>query len=821
LNKHEGDTTIMMEAEHGSFRSGEATFIGRIDERQRLQDAISRSLQGSSTFIVLKGEAGIGKTRLGDVLEVGADSASFLVLRGNCLPGASIPHLPINEIAMGLGLPPLTFFDEMTDGRVCPEDPDDRRRGSENYSAMFLERLEAVAREQNILIRIEDMQWCDTASLKMLGLVGMTLSRMGAILCMTVRPEDLAGRGEDFLNGYRAMEDVLRMQMDSSIEIALKGLNQEETSALIGTLMPAGTAQALLDRVARRSEGVPLFAVEMARYLREMEVFTGKGPDQGAFSELELPRTVIEVIKRRLDSLSTADKVLVEWAVTLGPNVDLGLLKICTGLDESQLDGHLANLVDRCMLLERSGNQVRFYHARIMEVTSASISKGRARGMHRKAGEAMETSVREGDDLLVLSDHFFIANVPEKASSYAMRAGRHLIDNFAALEALSYFQRALDLGASGPQYLQAWEGIGDCREEMSQYREAADAYGLSLEHSVGLDQVRLLWKLANCYHLNRLGNGTWDQALSYLEEAMGRPELPPHYQGEILSNMAMIRFVQGDRATACALSGKAVVLFRECGNPPREAWELVNLANYGEQGDGICRSILQMYTAAEIYERHPWPRGEAICYSSLSLISLQQGRYEDALAESARGLKSAIRSQDWYMACMMRLNLSLALAHLHRNDDAFDELAHAIEEADRDQLSRLSALFHTIRSWYLEIDGDLEGAEGDITTAEGILAPLPRRKVAYGLLSLVRGRLEMESGNEGGLLKVSSGLEDIEGGLFASFYGARWEEWLGDWCLQHDRVEEGSVHLHRAADKYQEMYDFDSILRTWRKVRAL
>lgn len=810
----------MVVSGHVTYRSRASDFVGREDERQRLQDAVSRSLQKGSTLVLLEGEAGIGKTRLGDVLEASAEGVSSLILRGNCLPGASIPFLPINEIALGLGLPPLTFVEEGEEGQVCPEDADGRRRGSENFSVLFLERLEAAARSRPVLVRIEDMQWCDTASLRMIGLMGTVLSGKGAILCMTLRPEDLANRGREFLESYQEMKEELKRYLDCTLELNLGGLSKRDSNTLIGNLMPEGTDKDLLDRVAESSEGIPLFAVEMARFLLEGGELD-KGRDRDFGITMQLPSTVVEVIRRRIDSLPHEQREIIEWAAILGPKVDSHLLQRCSAKDGKKLEGCVHDLIQRYFLLERTGDVLRFSHARVREVVLSSMSMGRAREMHRRAGETMERSPREGDDLLVLSDHFFHGGVPEKASLYALGAGRHLIDHFAALEALNCFQRALDLGVKNGHYLSLWEGIGDCHEELGQYHRAADAYRLSLEKSVELDRVRLLWKLANCYHINNLGNGTWDQALRYLEEAIGRPDLPPYYQGEILSNLAMIRFSEGDMRTAGELSSKAVVLFRECGNLPRQAWEMDNLSNYIGQGDGICRAVLLTYQALDIYEQHPWPRGEALCNFSLSMFSLLQGRYEDALAESASAWQKSIQSQNQWITTYSKVNLSFVWAHIGHKAEAFDELSEGMAYARRYDQPRLLVLCHTIRAWYQEVEGDLKGAEDDIIKAESILAPLPRRKVPYALLALVRGRLEMASGDEGGSLKVRQGLKDMEGEQFAEFYTSRWEEWLGDWYTETRRWEEARTRLQRAAEIYKRVYDFDSCYRTWRKLRDL
>ena len=475
-----------------------STFVGRRQELQLLRGCLESARRGSSQIVAIVGEAGIGKSRLLYELRQSLRGERVTYLEGHCQSYATnIPHLPVNEILrracrladadtpetmvskvrssldrLGLdvdaSLPYLLQFLGIKEdtGTLAQVDPQALQRRTFD---VFRRMCASASRRRPLVIAVEDMHWSDTAT-EALGAAFRTLSGMRVLLVLTYRP------------GYRpTWLDTFQMT-----QIALQPLSAEDSSSLVGALLPAlHLSQTTATAILTKSEGNPLFLEELVRVVAE--------PRGEALGTLLAPDTIHELLLARINRLSSSTKDLIETASVLGRTVSRRLLEAMSSETRS-LDADLQLLLAHDLLYELpDGDEVGyvFKHALVQDVAYASLPERRRRALHAAAGSALE-DMHEGraTDLVdLLAHHFGLSDKPDKAVEYALLAADRAHRRWANTEALGHFDAALSRLSSMP----------DTRanrlrriDAVIKQAEVKFALGRHAEHVHALEEIRPL-----------------------------------------------------------------------------------------------------------------------------------------------------------------------------------------------------------------------------------------------------------------------------------------------------------------------------------------
>lgn len=258
-------------------------FVGRDEEMRFLVECFEKVQAGSGCVVGIKGEAGVGKSRL--ILELRRTLAprTFVYLEGNCMPyGGSLAYQPILEVVRALiGLEEGDPKEEvrrrveekvrdlgMEDPNVCPalfdllsvEPGDERylRVGSQERKSRRFEAvrdlLVAESRRRALVVVLEDLQWVDQTSREFVDSLGGALPGSRILLLLLYRPEfSSSWEGKPWFT-----------------EIRVGQLSSRTSAALLQSLLQDGEVpQELSDLVFAKARGNPLFVEEMARGLIE------------------------------------------------------------------------------------------------------------------------------------------------------------------------------------------------------------------------------------------------------------------------------------------------------------------------------------------------------------------------------------------------------------------------------------------------------------------------------------------------------------------------------------------------------------------------
>ncbi|MGY0387994.1 helix-turn-helix transcriptional regulator [Nocardioides sp. WG-D5] len=222
-------------------------FRGRTKERDRLDDALHRLRNGEGGALVLRGEAGIGKTTLLDYVSDRASGCRVAEVTGTEseleLPFAALHQLCAPMFDLLPGLPgPQEHALQVAFGNVVGPAPDKFVVG-----LAVLGLLSEAATDRPVLCVVDDAQWIDEPSIQVLGFVARRLAAESVLLVFAVREP----AAEQLLAGIPALH--------------LSGLEHEEAVDLLASALPGHLDSRVRDRIVAETRGNPLALLELAQ----------------------------------------------------------------------------------------------------------------------------------------------------------------------------------------------------------------------------------------------------------------------------------------------------------------------------------------------------------------------------------------------------------------------------------------------------------------------------------------------------------------------------------------------------------------------------
>jgi predicted ATPase/serine/threonine protein kinase len=440
---------------------GLTPLVGRERGLQRLLGLWERARRGRGAFILLRGEAGIGKSRLIRELVERATREPAVLLQSQCwsqlstqaldpviqvlqrllqLTAEATPPQHLQELEERLGALGLSREDVHMLGLLLslpvPEDSPLRRitpeRRKEKTFAALTALFLRVAQARPVLVTLEDLHWADSTQLEFLGFLLDRIASARMLVVISTRPE----------------LQVDWPRRDGFHELVLERLSAESTATLVkgvarGRALPEETLQQLVSR----TDGVPLFIEELTRMVlaRMPSGMTG-----GEGRPRALPATLRELLLARLDMLSSRQKALIQLCAVLGRDFSHALLAAVTDLDEESLKRALAELKEVGLLQERTGTgepSYLFRHALIQEAAYESLSRSPRRQYHQRIAQVLTERFPETvwSTPEVLAHHYTEAGESEPAILAWAHAGQLAGQRSANVEAVSAFTRALKL----------------------------------------------------------------------------------------------------------------------------------------------------------------------------------------------------------------------------------------------------------------------------------------------------------------------------------------------------------------------------------------
>ncbi|HBY97701.1 MAG TPA: adenylate cyclase [Chloroflexi bacterium] len=456
---------------------GLTRLVGREAEVERLLTHWAQVQAGHGQVILLRGEAGIGKSRLLWTLAERLANTAHTWLECHGSPSfqnsAFYPVIGLLQQMFHLDRDPsatgrkerlkagLAQFDLaghapeavplLGDLLSLPPEPDETplnltpERQKQKTMETALALLWAMARQQPVVLVVEDLHWVDPSSLDLLTMLVDRISTAPILALLTERPE--------FDPPWVAHPQV--------ISVALGPLTAEQTMIMAEQVAGKTLPVEVLKQLVTWTDGVPLFVEELTKTVLESGALVEREvhyerPGSAPFETI--PTTLRGSLMARLDRLGPVRQV-AQLAAAIGREFPYELLRALSPFDEVTLQRDLSELV-KAGLLYQAGEPPRamyiFKHALIQEAAYRSMLKRKRRAYHGQIAQALierfPTITETQPELL--AQHYAAAGLSRQAIDYCQRAGQRATQRSAQVEAIADFNQALALLETLPQNLE-------------------------------------------------------------------------------------------------------------------------------------------------------------------------------------------------------------------------------------------------------------------------------------------------------------------------------------------------------------------------------
>lgn len=486
----------------GALPSG--ALVARDSEMHRVLDLVDAVADGQGQLVMLAGEPGAGKTRLAQEVSLDVRNRGFFVATGRCYePEGNVPFYPFVEALETLvEIAPAElrrdiprqwpYLDRLLgDGEVSGHGG-----GQEEQQRLFRAVtgfVQALAKGRPVAILLDDLQWADGSSLKLLQHLARHTRADQVLLLGTYRDVDV-GRQHPL---ERALLDLGRERLIQRVDVGR--LDQEGTARVMAATMgESEISDEFAALVYRRTDGNPFFIEEVMRALVERgDVYREENRwGRREVDEIEVPESIRSVIGQRLSVLGEATQEMLREASILGQTFAFEDLQALSGRSEDEIDAGLEEAEGAGLVRPVRGDTYIFKHALTQQTLLAELSPRRRRRLHLAAGEALERlpEKEREQQAAELAWHFLNGDDPERALRWSMKAGDAAATIFAHTEAEAQYRTAVELArelGEGAQEANAlerlgrtlhWQGrldeaIATLEEAAGRYRELGDRVG--------------------------------------------------------------------------------------------------------------------------------------------------------------------------------------------------------------------------------------------------------------------------------------------------------------------------------------------------------
>lgn len=666
--------------------SGTATYSlqGRAREWELLEETYPRSGR-TGALIVIEGEVGIGKTRLGrEFIDAAAAGGAATVAARSHEGEAGLPYALITNVLHQLS---DVITEKVSDGSVLAEvsrlvpgliSVPAAQPSIDDPAALgrFLEAIrsvlaEALAGAPAGVIFLDDLHWCDPASLNVLAFIARRLDETP--LCMVA-----SFRSEEVDQDHPLRDMVQEAARSATVaQLTLDRLTLQDVASIVAEAgdLRGDDAGTVARRLMQETEGIPFFIVE---YLGALSTADPAG--------WEMPSSIRDLLRSRTRLVGSTARQVMGAAAVIDRSFGYDTVWRASGRTELEVVEALEELVDHGLIVVSGAPAeptYEFSHDKLRAFVYDALSPARRRVLHRRAAEAFIASARRQDELRSLSPliahHLEQGGMEPEAARYHETAAAHARSIFANREALDHYRKALALGHPDPALLH--EGAGDMHVLLGEYGKAITSYETAAALAEGEDIATVERKLGEV-HQRR---GDWDLSQSHLVAALETLERDQEVE------------------TARLLAAMSFNALRK--NDIQEAADLAERALASAAGSADTRALAQ-------------------AHNQLGILENARGDHERA----AQHLDASLDLADQLGDASLRVAALNNLAHARQRTGDLDDALRLTEEALRictqQGDSHRAAALHNNMADLLHEKGDTEAAMQHLKTSTAVLAKI-------------------------------------------------------------------------------------------------
>jgi class 3 adenylate cyclase/tetratricopeptide (TPR) repeat protein len=657
-----------------ALRSGSIRLVGRMAEMDTIRRAIDEAKGGQGRVVAITGEPGVGKSRLAKELELAVREQSFRFCKGKCYAySGGMAYLPvIKQLSQLMGiqdkdseekkrdslqafLPSLDLNDyEPFLGSLLglnypeAEELDPEKRKLKTFEAVR-ELYRRLSQKQPLALAFEDLHWADTLTLELLELLVEDAAGSPMLICCDYRPE-------------LALPYIAKKHCRG---IELKKLELRETWQMVSALAQVGdVSEEVLNKIAERTEGNPLFIEEIMRSLLSRRLVKRDGEQlvpSKRFGKMVLPNTVASMVLGRIDRLSEDLRHTLQYAAVIGKEFDHQVLsrisrqateQVLKNLDHLE---HFEGLLYSKLLEDRRIYE--FHSTTTREAAYSTLLKARRQELHGKVAQTLEREYRSQlyphyEDI---AHHYYHSKDNDKAVYFLHKAGDKARTLYANSEAIDFYQKGLEvikLLKAGRQplletaELLASQGaifrlIGQGDKALKNFTTAAK---IARQENEGLAEGRYSLAAGAVYDMigqSRQALEIWQGVLERSRSSQDRLN-----ESSALLNLGVLNMKRGDLEQALDDFNSSLAIALALKNDREIAKRYGNIGEAYERKGELPQAIESYEKALELSKSQNFLEGIAKYNNNIGIVFCAMGEFDRALEYFSQAQSMARRTGD-------------------------------------------------------------------------------------------------------------------------------------------------------------------------------
>ncbi len=679
---------------------------------------------------------------------------------------------------------------------------DDPKIKQENLFDNVLMGIQRLSSDQPVILFLDDIQWADHSSLKLLHYLARNTREYKVMIICTYRPEDVMRLDDEKTHPLKTtMQNMSREGLFE--EIKLERLDESTVKEFIKrTLGELDINDEFVKKIYGECEGNPFFLLEVIQMLVGEGYLTeenGLWSAEGTTDDIHIPSKIYDVVVRRLDRLIGEQRDLLECASVVGDEFESGVVGEMAGINRIKLLKNLNDIERTHNLIHSVKKKYRFDHNKIREVLYTSINQELREEYHRVVAESYERLYSDTmDEALVHIAHHYYNAGDERGVEYLLDAGDKAVERYANEEGVILYNNALSLmdGNDMESQKRALEGLGDLFYVISGYDKALERYRSVLDFVKDDKEKGLLYgKIASA--LEKIGK--YGESLEYAEKGLSLVDTDDVESCMLLNNKgwALMRLGKYDEAINVFIEGmEHADMLHEMKEKGESLHDLGTV--YLRRGD-FDRGEDYLEKAIELRNDIGDLLGLGASYNNMGLISWNKGESDKSLTYFQQckdifekiggklGIATALNNIG--VLLWVKGDLDRALEHYQRSHDIEEEIGdklgiatsiHNIGAIYRDKGELNTCIDHLQRSF--NIVKDIDDKWGIATSTHNI-----------GVVHRIKGELDEALGFHERSLEIRKEIGDKKG-IVESMCG------VVETCLKKKDMKKAEEDIKEALD---------------------
>lgn len=475
-------------------------------------------------IMIMKGEAGIGKTRF--AIEIIRSHTDRKLFTGGSYPALSqSPYYAVRELLnniysenekklVDIFTSEFNFTEKRIIARFIPSIAGSLSGFSGDRLMMFdtiTRFLDCISRKIKFAVLFDDLHWASSSTIDMLYFILKSRKEWYPVLG-TYRTEEIENTPFE--------EKIINLKEQSLYtDIMIDNLSRDETGEMMESIISGKINSEAVDFVYNESGGNPFFIEEI---LKESQVSGALTEDKNGYYlnkkiDIRIPQSIEDTILYKLSILDGETRNVLNTAAIVGGEFDFYLLKKLNDINEGELFDILDSLIDIRLIRESKKNRYTFKEDLFREVIINKMPTGTKRKLHGKIARIIEKEFDESQEKIErLAHHYYHSGEEDKIIKYAEKAGDNARTFYAHNEALKFYEWALSAITKDEHLSKLYRKMGEEAAIKGDYDKADAYFKSSIEFADDKDYKASIFKqLGEMY----TDTGDYKKAVEYLRNA--------------------------------------------------------------------------------------------------------------------------------------------------------------------------------------------------------------------------------------------------------------------------------------------------------------